>query len=105
MQQVFHEGRRRAEKIVGGEAVFCNPPYGKPIKDFVLKAAYEIQHNATVIVMLLPARTDTRWFHDYLYNKPNVAIRFLRGRLKFGGRKDNAPFPNMIVVMWRNYAD
>ena len=84
-----------------GGAVFCNPPYGRAIEEFVKKAAYEIKHNARVIVMLLPARTDTRWFHEYLYCKDNVEIRFIRGRLKFEGAKYNAPFPSMIAVMWR----
>ena len=71
------------------------------IAEFVKKAAYEIQHNASVIVLLLPARTDTRWFHEYLYCKPNVSIRFLRGRVKFDGEKNGAPFPSMIVTMYR----
>lgn len=46
--------------------------------------------------MLLPARTDTRWFHEYIYNK--AEIRFLKGRLKFGGSENSAPFPSMVVV-------
>lgn len=46
--------------------------------------------------MLLPARTDTRWFHDYIYGKAEV--RFIRGRLKFGGSKNSAPFPSMVVI-------
>lgn len=48
-------------------------------------------------VMLLPARTDTQWFHDYILN-PKREIRFIRGRLKFGGAKNSAPFPSMVVV-------
>lgn len=48
--------------------------------------------------MLIPARTDTRWFHEFIYNKENVEIRFLKGRLKFGNAKNSAPFPSMIVV-------
>lgn len=47
--------------------------------------------------MLIPARTDTRYFHDFIYNKAKD-IRFVKGRLKFGGAKDNAPFPSMVVV-------
>lgn len=46
--------------------------------------------------MLLPARTDTRWFHDYIYGKAEV--RFIRGRLKFGDSKNSAPFPSMVVI-------
>lgn len=49
--------------------------------------------------MLIPARTDTKWFHEYIYNNPKWAeIRFVRGRIKFGGSKNNAPFPSMIIV-------
>lgn len=71
---------------------WCNPPYGRNVGKWVEKAA---KSNATV-VMLLPARTDTRWFHDYIYSRSEV--RFLKGRLKFGGCKNSAPFPSMVVV-------
>lgn len=71
---------------------WCNPPYGRKIGEWVKKAA---EANATV-VMLLPARTDTKWFHDYC--KPLGQVEFLRGRLRFGGSKNAAPFPSMIVV-------
>ena len=71
---------------------WCNPPYGRQIGKWVAKAA---QAGCTV-VMLLPARTDTAWFHDYVYGK--AEIRFIRGRLRFSGAKVNAPFPSMIVV-------
>lgn len=50
------------------------------------------------MVMLLPARTDTKWFHEYIYNKARVEIRFLKGRLKFGESRDGAPFPSMVAV-------
>ena len=50
------------------------------------------------VVMLLPARTDTKWFHDYIYKRDNVEIRFIKGRLKFGGCKNSAPFPSMVVI-------
>ena len=52
-------------------------------------------YNETV-VMLIPARTDTKWFHEYIYNKAEV--RFVKGRLKFGNSKNSAPFPSMVVV-------
>ena len=74
------------------EIVFCNPPYGREIGKWVKKAA---ESKATV-VMLLPARTDTKWFHDYIYEK--AEIRFVKGRLKFGGCKNSAPFPSMVVI-------
>ena len=76
-------------------AVWCNPPYGREIGKWVEKA-YNSAKYGGVIVMLLPARTDTRWFHEYIYNK--AEIRFIKGRLKFGGSKNSAPFPSMIVI-------
>lgn len=81
--------------------VWCNPPYGREISRWLNKAAEEIRRSADVIVMLIPARTDTRWFHEYVYNKPVVEIRFVKGRLKFGGAEYNAPFPSMIVIFRR----
>lgn len=81
---------------MGGHTVFCNPPYGRSVIDWVRKANEESQKPGTTIVMLLFARTDTKWFHDYVYGKAEV--RFLKGRVKFGGTKNNAPFPSMIVI-------
>ena len=86
-------------KVGGGETVFCNPPYGRAISSWVQKAYSEWAINGAEVVMLLPARTDTKWFHDYIYNR--AEIRFIKGRLKFGGCKHNAPFPNMIVIFRR----
>ena len=71
--------------------VWCNPPYGRGIKDWVLKAS---QHY-DLVVMLLPARTDTKWFHEIVL--PNADVEFIKGRLKFGNSKAGAPFPSMIV--------
>lgn len=76
----------------GGQTVFCNPPYGREIAKWVKKASEE----EAITVMLIPARTDTRWFHDYIYGKQEV--RFLQGRLCFGNANDPAPFPSMIVI-------
>ncbi|WAX17931.1 hypothetical protein PM708P4_00024 [Parabacteroides phage PM708P4] len=81
----------------GGEVVFCNPPYGRVLKDWVKKASDEAKKPNTTVVMLIPARTDTTYFHDYIYNKAKE-VRFIRGRLKFGGSKNAAPFPSMVVV-------
>ena len=76
---------------------FVNPPYSR-VKDWVLKC-FENQKNLICrSVLLVPARTDTSWFHDYIYKNPYCEIRFLRGRLKFGGSKNSAPFPSMVVV-------
>src|SRR5574343_538970 len=80
--------------------VWCNPPYGRGIGEWVKKASNSTHLYAngkkTTVVMLLPARTDTKWFHDYIYNK--AEIRFIKGRLKFGGSKNSAPFPSMVVI-------
>lgn len=76
--------------------IWCNPPYGKSIGGWVRRGLLAAA-DGNVVVMLLPARTDTRWFHEYIYNKAEV--RFIKGRLKFGGSKNAAPFPSMIVVL------
>ena len=80
---------------MGGERVFCNPPYGRELPKWV-KKCFEESKRAEIIVMLIPARTDTRWFHDYIYGK--AEIRFIKGRLKFGDGKSRAPFPSMLVI-------
>jgi len=80
-----------------GHTVWCNPPYGrKKTALWVQKAVQESWCLGTTVVMLLPARTDTAWFHDFILGRSE--IRFVRGRLKFGGSKDSAPFPSMVVV-------
>lgn len=89
-------------KSWSGETVFCNPPYGRHIGDWV-KKAYDESLKGTKIVMLIPARTDTRWFHDYIYRKNNVRVEFIRGRLKFVDclnrekKANSATFPSMLV--------
>lgn len=77
-----------------GGVCWMNPPYGREIGKWVKKAYEESTHGATV-VCLLPARTDTKWFHEYCVRGE---VRFLRGRLKFGHSKNSAPFPSMIVI-------
>lgn len=79
-----------------GTRVFCNPPYGREIGKWV-KKCYEESKNCDVVVMLIPARTDTAYFHDYIYHKAKE-IRFIRGRLHFNDSKQGAPFPSMVVV-------
>lgn len=84
----------------GGQVVFCNPPYGRDIKAWVEKCYLESQKENTTVVMLIPARTDTTYFHDFIYHNAKE-IRFLRGRLKFelgGISGQSAPFPSMVVV-------
>lgn len=80
-----------------GETVFCNPPYGRAIRNWVKKCYEESKKPKTTVVMLIPARTDTSYFHDFIYQKARE-IRFVRGRLKFGNAKNSAPFPSMVVV-------
>lgn len=85
-------------KSWSGETVFMNPPYGRVIGKWVRKAREEWEKGATV-VCLLPARVDTRWFHDHILGK--AEIRFIRGRVYFrqnGGEVDRAPFPSMITI-------
>lgn len=79
-----------------GETVFCNLPYGRGVKEWVKKAHEESLKGATV-VLLIAARTDTAYFHDFIYGKHE--IRFIRGRLHFNNSKSPAPFPSMVVIM------
>lgn len=87
-----------------GERVFCNPPYSRKTKTNPgqaawIKKAYEESRAGALVVLLIPARTDTEAFHEYIL--PNAEIRFLRGRLRFedkGQPKDAAPFPSMVVI-------
>ena len=80
-----------------GETVFINPPYSK-IYDWVKKAAEQVLLNDITVVMLLPARTDTRFWHDYCMDgKVCSSITFIKGRLKFGEGKNSAPFPSVII--------
>lgn len=75
-----------------GKRVYCNPPYDKGIAQFLERAL-----EAELAVFLLPARTDTKWFH-HLVLPFAKEIRFVKGRLKFGDAKNSAPFPSMIVI-------
>jgi phage N-6-adenine-methyltransferase len=80
-----------------GHRCWMNPPYGREIGKWVAKAASEARE-AHIIVALLPARTDTRWFHEHIYQRPHAHVEFLRGRLRFGNATAGAPFPSMIVA-------
>lgn len=77
------------------EIIWMNPPYGREIGKWVKKAS---EARGGVVVCLLPARTDTKYFHEYIYKNPRCTIRFIKGRLKFGDSTNSAPFPSMIVV-------
>ena len=74
---------------------YNNPPYGQKIKDWV-KKSFEASQKGATVVCLLPARTDTRWFHDYCQYASE--IRFIKGRLHFNESKNSAPFPSCIVI-------
>lgn len=72
-----------------------NPPYGRKIGNWIEKA-YQSALGGATVVCLLPSRTDTRWFHEYCLKSSD--IRFIKGRLHFGGSKNAAPFPSVVVV-------
>jgi phage N-6-adenine-methyltransferase len=84
------------------ECVWVNPPYSK-CREFIAKAAEEAQKGLTV-VCLVHSRTDTRWWHEHVWdrekNQPRagVEVRFLKGRLKFGNSENSAPFPSVVIV-------
>lgn len=83
-------------------AIWLNPPYSK-CREFIGKAAAEAANGCTV-VCLVPSRTDTRWWHEHVWDriahrpKAGVEVRFVKGRLRFGGGKDCAPFPSVVIV-------
>lgn len=74
---------------------WLNPPYGRTIGTWVQKAAEETERGAAVVVALLPARTDTSWWHEWVM--PFARITFIRGRLKFSGMENGAPFPSALA--------
>jgi site-specific DNA-methyltransferase (adenine-specific) len=91
-----HENIKRRDGLTAdwdGRTVWINPPYGRVIAQWTYAAQKHADKGGTV-VMLLPSRTDTRWFHEHCL--PND-VEFIKGRLKFGGSKVSAPFPSMIV--------
>lgn len=74
---------------------WMNPPYGRTIGQWVKKALDSSIRGGATVVCLLPARTDTAWWHDYCMAG---TIAFIRGRLKFGGSKNSTPFPSAVVA-------
>ena len=85
----------------GGEQVFCNPPYSD-IAQWVRKCYLEGTKKNTTVVLLIPSRTDTKYFHNYIYQRSE--IRFLKGRLHFNDSRNAAPFPSMVVI-FRGYRE
>ena len=88
-------GKDGLTRLWAGERVFCNPPYSD-IGPWVAKAL-----EASLSVYLVPARTDTKWWHRYVVDRA-TEIRFLRGRLRFGDAKAGAPFPSVVLVYDHN---
>ena len=78
-----------------GSSNFINPPYGRDICKWIARAVDVAQGGATC-VLLIPSRTDTKWWHDYIMKADE--IRFIKGRLKFGDSKNSAPFPSAIAI-------
>jgi site-specific DNA-methyltransferase (adenine-specific) len=87
------------EKSWQGHTVFVNPPYGRGIDAWIKKGYEEAQDMDTKVVMLIPARTDTKYWHDYVMKAEMVF--FIKGRLKFGDSSNCAPFPSAVVVFSR----
>lgn len=83
-----------------GHTAFVNPPYGRGIQHWIKKGYNEAAKEDTTVVMLIPARTDTRYWHQYVMNADE--IRLIKGRLKFGGGNHSAPFPSAVVVFRGN---
>jgi phage N-6-adenine-methyltransferase len=96
--------KRDALIVVWQGTVFCNPPYSRPLQGLFVEKAARMRLQGVTTVMLLPARTDTKVFHAAIWDvekhqpRQGVEVRFLKGRLKFGGATNSAPFPSMVVV-------
>ena len=82
---------------------WLNPPYSL-VRDFIGKAASEVRTRRCTVVALVPTRTDTRWWHQHVYDRtraafrPGVSVRFLKGRVRFVGASSGAPFPSVVIV-------
>lgn len=97
-KKYFTQADDGLSKSWAGHTVFMNPPYGREVGKWIKKAYNESKKQNTVVVCLIPARTDTKYFHDYC---KHGELRFLKGRLKFddgSGRNGNATFPSVIVI-------
>lgn len=97
----FTENDNGLDQSWKGYTVFMNPPYGKTIKAWMCKAYEEHKKHGITVVCLVPARTDTSWWHDYAMKAKE--IMFIRGRVKFGNGKGSAPFPSAIVIFRLNW--
>lgn len=97
----FTKDRSCFDANLKGQTIFCNPPYGRGMIKFIRKC-YELSHD-NIVVILVPSRTDTGWFHDYIL--PHAEIRFIKGRLRFTGAGNPAPFPSMIAIFRSDYGE
>ena len=79
-----------------GHRVFVNPPYGRGIGLWIKKCYEESRKPDTTVVMLIPSRTDTKYWHDYVMKSDEIHL--VKGRIKFGGGTNSAPFPSAVVV-------
>jgi site-specific DNA-methyltransferase (adenine-specific) len=95
VQKHFTESDDGLTQSWSDEIVFMNPPYGRTIGDWMRKAYESSVLDGALVVCLVPARTDTAWWHDYA---AKGEVRFIRGRLKFGGAATSAPFPSAVCV-------
>lgn len=86
---------KSAFSLLWGKSNFVNPPYGRTIGKWLAKG-YEESQDGKIVVFLIPSRTDTKWWHNYVMKADE--IRFIKGRLKFKGAKHSAPFPSAIVI-------
>lgn len=98
----YQADRRNSLVFDWSGVCWLNPPYSK-CREFIAKAALEASKGC-IVVCLVPARTDTRWFHEHVWDReqhrprPGVEVRFIKGRLTFGGAEAGAPFPSVVIV-------
>src|SRR3990167_8577547 len=99
-ETLFSAGGLEASwKPLAGGLVYCNPPYGRQIRAWLRKCCAAGDDRDTTIIALVPARTDTRWWHESVYTANRIC--FWRGRLKFRGAPSSAPFPSALVYWGR----
>ena len=94
-QKYYTEEQNGLKQNWGKNRIFCNPPYGRAVGDWAEKS-YKASQGGALVVFLVPARTDTKWFHNWVYGK--AELRFVKGRLKFGNSQNSAPFPSLVAV-------
>ena len=92
----FSEDDDGLQKDWGGHTAFVNPPYGRGLDKWIAKGYQESLKENTKVVMLVPARTDTKYWHKYVMLASE--LYFVKGRLKFGDSQNSAPFPSAVIV-------